>query len=321
VPITITVPKESNEARIDRSLPDLVPNLSRKAAQKLIDEGLVFLNKRRIWMRKFAVKTGDTITIQSLNPGQSTDKTPQKLAKFNLEIISENEDFLIINKPAGYSVEKNKKSTTSPNTIFDLIKHSKLVYPYLELVHRLDKDTSGVLVLAKNFQTQAVLDQLFKERKVYKEYLALCFNSPSEDEGQINYALRRDEKRDNAFKTTDSADGKVSRTDYKVLKVYGDNSASKLLCIPKTGRSHQIRVHLAAINCPILGDKTYSSREFQNTLYPIARRQMLHAQKVSFVFKDKEFTFNAPVPNDFIGIEAQLDKYNANTYNGRDYEG
>jgi len=186
----------------------------------------------------------------------------------DIPIVYENKNLLVVDKPAGLLVHpaKNEKNT--------LINY----FPKAKLVHRLDKDTSGLLLLAKNEHAYNWLKDQFKNRKVTKKYLALVQGVPKQKTGIITKSISRSKKRGRIQTTAPIGKRRTAITRYKLLKTYGE--CSLLEASPKTGRTHQIRVHLASIGHPVVGDKKYKFK--RQSCPPELDRQFLHASYLKF---------------------------------------
>ncbi|MEY4065275.1 MAG: hypothetical protein RIR26_1483 [Pseudomonadota bacterium] len=305
--IKAQVPASLNGARFDIAAAALVEDLSRKKIKEIIDRGGAYLNKRRVLMAKKEVRAGDQIELfwdegRPLS-GQSATRIP-------VGILSENDDFVVINKPAGLPAQSTL--TSSEDTVVHALK---LQYPErfasveLCLVHRLDKETSGVMLLAKSKSAQVQLERLFLERRMKKVYEALCFGIPKSNEGTLHWPLRKDPSRPNTYVAVLGSparggarlpESKAALTKFLVKKTFPSLKASWIECFPETGRTHQIRVHLQALGVPILGDKTYAANVIGHPLAQIATRHMLHASSLSWTQDDgRTFSFEAPLPEDF----------------------
>ncbi|MEK7586605.1 MAG: RluA family pseudouridine synthase [Patescibacteria group bacterium] len=233
------------------------------------------------------------------------------MSKLVIPIIFENENFLVLNKPAGISVHPDGFNQTP--TITDwLIKN----YPELEgvgeamilangteisrpgIVHRLDKDTSGVLVIAKNQKTFLELKEKFKNHKVEKTYQAIVYGEVKKDQGVIDLPIGRSKNDPRKRVASTQADGKLREavTRYEVVEKFKGFSLLKLF--PKTGRTHQLRVHLKAIGYPIVGDTLYAFKNAENLL--TISRQALHANYIKFSLNGESFAFEAPLAKDLI---------------------
>ncbi|MDD5490141.1 MAG: RNA pseudouridine synthase [Candidatus Moranbacteria bacterium] len=222
-----------------------------------------------------------------------------------MKIIFQNKDFVIVDKPAGLAVHSGVgiKEKTLVDFLVDKFPEIKNVGDDPKtrpgIVHRLDKETSGVMVVARNQKTFEYLKNLFKNRKIEKKYLALVHGKLKDREGKIEGEMGRS-KRD--FRKQSLVRGKInvrkerySLTYYKIIKEMKDYSLLEVF--PKTGRTHQIRVHLHSIGHPIVGDKKYSFKEHKKKDFP---RMFLHASEISFVGPEREKEkFFSPLPREF----------------------
>lgn len=207
-------------------------------------------------------------------------------------VIYEDNDILIINKPAGVAVEVDVRS--SEHTVLDDVRET---YPEAVLVHRLDKDTSGLLMVAKNTVASEYYKQLFKERKVKKTYIALVSGVVPKDEGIISLAITRSKKDfRKRIATPRMVEGaRQAETHFKVLQRYKEYTFLEVS--PKTGRTHQIRSHLASIGYPVACDKLYGGKKY--TCPKGLGRQFLHASELEFMTKDgKHVELEAELPSD-----------------------
>lgn len=219
-------------------------------------------------------------------------------------IIEETPDFLIINKPAGIQVHPS--STRDSGTV---VHWSIAHYPEIAgvgdparpgIVHRLDRDTSGLLIIARTKKTFTALKKRFKERTVHKRYFAMVYGVPKAKEGIIATPIARSTRGDRQSAALPGRRVKgiirPAETVYKVLKTF--KNAALIEAEPKTGRTHQIRVHLASIGHPVLGDMLYASRD-SRAFTPLPARQLLHATSLSFELFGQPYSFTAPIPSDF----------------------
>jgi 23S rRNA pseudouridine1911/1915/1917 synthase len=165
------------------------------------------------------------------------------------------------------------------------------------IVHRLDKDTSGIMLIARNQKTFTALKKMFQKRKIEKQYLAWVYGQFLEKEGIIEKALSRSKnyKKQVISKENSVRKSRTAITYYKVKKIASDFSLLEVF--PKTGRTHQIRIHLQSIGHPIVGDKLYKDKK--NIDLPRINRQLLHAEKIQFSLNGEDFSFQAPLPEDF----------------------
>ena len=289
---SIVVPKNLPEQRVDLAIVKLFPHFKRTELRKYLDTGMVFINKKRIWIAKYLVKANELLEINTeLGDGAKT--------RMDLNnIIFENENFMIVNKPAGISVE----DVNHKYPLFNIVKKLDPQYAEIDLypVHRIDKETSGIVIIAKNEQTQQELIEMWSKKLVSKMYQCIVLNVPRKLTGTIDTNIGQHAGR-NQYGTDKRREegGKTALTLYKVNAVLARGLASIVTCQPKTGRSHQLRVHLSSIDCPIMGDKIYSNKFKNNQLFQIANRQMLHASQLKFTLFKQEYNFHAPVPPDF----------------------
>lgn len=295
----ITVEAGSGSLRLDAFLAEFHPGLSRSQAQKIIRESLVNLNGKKVMKAAHKLHVGDVVTF-SVPEKQSS----LSLEKMPLDILYEDKDILAINKPIGLVVHPTSatvgKVTTLVNGLLaylgkDFLQVGNALRP--GIVHRLDKDTSGVMLIARTQLAYLALVKLFAKRQIKKTYLALVSGKLRHKKATIDAPL------DNFFagkKMQVSQHGKNAVTHYHVLQQFEDCSLVEIDL--ETGRTHQIRVHFAAIGHPVIGDQTYGSKKI-NDLYQDKcglTRQFLHAYKLKFIhpFTQKELLIEAPLLTD-----------------------
>ena len=279
-----------NDMRIDRWIRNNLGNIPQGLIEKNLRNGKIKLNNKKI-KSSHKVKVGDKIELFNF---EFKENIIQKKIKFNPsdEIIKENEeliidnndDFIVLNKSAGISVQGGTKSKKNLVDIFaksEIFQNNK---PFS--VHRLDKDTSGVFIMAKHRQSAQLLTSLFRLRKVHKTYLAICHGELEKDSGEWNEDLTR---YDNDKKITEKA-----KTLYKVLD---KNSICSLVEMkPITGRKHQLRKQLYAKGNPIYGDQKY---KLSNSNKAINKNLMLHSYEIKFMINEKKYTYKALLPDYF----------------------
>ena len=287
---------EQGGTRLDRSVVRHVPDVSRAQVQRLIKSGRVLVNGRP---RKpsFEVEAGDKIEVELPEEPEGAI-LPEPV---HLDITFEDDFLLVVNKPAGMVVHP-ALGHTSGTLVNALLAHCPQVanvggVERPGIVHRLDKDTSGLLVVAKDETTRDALQRQFKRRTVQKAYLALVDGRIEPREGIVEAPVGRDRldrKRMAVVRT-----GRDARTKYRVIQYFRDNALLEVQ--PQSGRTHQIRVHLAWIGYPLVGDAVYGSRR-QGLL---RGRHFLHATRLGFVHPGTgtEVVFEAPLP---AGLEAVL---------------
>jgi len=274
-------------ARLDKFVGERCPELSRTYAQKLIAEGFITVNGRPV-KSSFKLAINDRVDI-SEPPESPSPLSPEAIP---LKIVYEDDDLLVVDKPAGLAVHPapGHRSHTLVNAVLGylpgLAEDNESLRP--GIVHRLDKDTSGLILVAKNRVAQANLSDQFKTRSVSKSYLVLVKGILTPESGIIDADIGRDPRNRQRMAVVSS--GREARTDYRVLRYIGNHSLLEIK--PETGRTHQIRVHLAAIGFPVLGDASYGVAS------PHLSRQFLHASKIGFHLPSTgqyvEFTSSLP---------------------------
>lgn len=292
--------------RIDSFLAKNI-DLSRSRIQLLIEEGKIFLNGTRA-KKDTKIKNSDIIEIEY--DAESDTVKPQNIA---LDVIYEDEDILVINKPAGLIVHPagRIKSGTLVNA---LLYHCSFLSDVggeerPGLVHRLDKDTSGVMVIAKNNKAHAFLSKQFKDRLVKKKYTAIVHGCLKQEE-KIETFYGRHPRERKKMSTWGGLDrGKKAITEIKILKRF--KNATVVEAFPKTGRTHQIRVHLASIGHPIIADSVYGTSLFEmpDGTRISDKRQMLHASSIGFTHpvSGKYVEFSAEIPEDMKNILEEIE--------------
>src|SRR5438874_8164135 len=278
--------------RIDRHLVTALPELSRSRIQQLIRSGSVRLNGA-ITRPHQLVRTGDQIELTNPTP-EKIETRPEAIP---LEILFEDDDLIVINKPAGMTVHPG--AGHDEHTLVNALLHHCSTLSGIGgkerpgIVHRLDKETSGCLVAAKNDIAHRELSKQFAERSVDKIYLALVAGKLQKQTGVIEEKIGRHPVHRQRMSVTSSR-GRTAKTEYRVIR--SSDQASLIECRLHSGRTHQIRVHLHHLGHPVLGDKIYAPKVTKN--YP---RQMLHAWKLGFRHpRTGEWkTFEAPLPDDF----------------------
>lgn len=275
--------------------------LSRGFSQKLIKDGRASLQPERRIKPSIKIVTGDIINV-SLPPEETLDLEPEDVP---FEEVYSDSDIIVINKPAGLVVHP------APGHWTGTLVHG-LLYRYPDIgclngvkrpgiVHRLDATTSGLMVVARNGLAQEGLFRDFKARRVEKEYLALCWGTPPSPKGEIRYPIGRDPY--NKLKMAVTEDGRDAWTDYGTI--WSRNGYTLIKCRLHTGRTHQIRVHLSAIRCPLVGDRTYAPSRpspFDE------ERVFLHSWKLSFEHPRTKvrMSFRAPLADELSAVLATI---------------
>ncbi len=292
-----------NNLRIDKYIAENAEDISRSYAAELCEEGLVFVGGNAV-DKKYKPKTGEVIEIELPEP-ESLDLVPEDIP---LSIVYEDEDVIVVNKPQGMVVHP-AAGNTSGTLVNALLYHTGdnlsaingVIRP--GIVHRIDKDTAGLLVVAKNNDAHLALTDQLKERKASRRYYALV-NGNVKNGGTVNKPIGRHPK--DRKKMAVVSGGREAITHYNVLESY--NGYTLLECILETGRTHQIRVHMASIGHSLVGDRSYGiSKEKIKT-----DGQLLFAKTIGFVHpKTKEYMeFSAPLPDYFEEILNKLRRGN-----------
>jgi 23S rRNA pseudouridine1911/1915/1917 synthase len=288
--------------RIDLFLALSEPSLTRARAQKLIEQRAVSVNGKLITRAAHIVRPGAVVTVADVPLESNTVITPKDLS---FSILYEDDHCLIINKPVGLSVHPGAGMAPDAVTILSgvawLYRERKLPFSSGHcLVHRLDKDTSGCLLIAKTPEAHVALQQQFEKRTIGKTYLALVAGVPKETTALIDSPLGRHAQSRTRMAVIGASKTREAKTSYTVLASAKDTSL--LECTLLTGRTHQARVHLRAINHPILGDPAYATDSSVKLSRLLAvPRVCLHAWKITFtpLGSSTPITVTAPLPDDF----------------------
>ncbi|MBI5649305.1 MAG: RluA family pseudouridine synthase [Chloroflexi bacterium] len=308
---------ETGGARLDRYVAEHLPELSRAAVQRLIDDGFIRVNAIA---RKasYRVSAGETITVRVPPPESATPRAE----KIPLDILYEDDDLIVINKPAGMVV--HPAAGHSEGTLVNaMLAHCpNLNVGGVErpgIVHRLDSETSGVIVVAKNDAAMRDLQAQFKARRVKKTYLALVHGTVNPPRGKIDAPIGRDLKHRQKMAVMTSGKTRASVTIYRTLANLGQPHAERSTSLrsaqdagrytlieaqPQTGRTHQIRVHLTFLGFPVVADAIYGKKKNMLGL----ARQFLHAWKLEFALPrdGRAMQFIAPVPEDLRAVLRDL---------------
>ena len=288
-------PYSGPPVRLDRWLSSQKPDISRARWQELIKTGRVRVNNQ-IKKPRYELRANDVVEIE-IPPPEPTELVAQEIP---LNVLFEDADILVLNKPAGLVVHPapGHSSGTLVNALLHHCKDLAGIGGELRpgIVHRLDRDTSGVLVIAKNDCAMAGLVAQFKSREVRKQYAALVWGWPVPEQGTIKTLVGRN-PHDRKKMSVRPTSGRPAITHYETIRKFSE--ASLLRVRIETGRTHQIRVHLAHIGHPVVGDAQYGRARKTNRPVP-ANRQMLHAEQLAFTHPqtDLPLEFRAPIPED-----------------------
>ena len=279
-----------NNMRVDRWLRNKIGKIPQGLIEKTLRLGKIKINEKKI-KSSFKIKTNDKVEIFNFNFEERINSKKIKFVPSNQVIksnenliIDNNDDFIVLNKSAGISVQGGTKSKKNLIDIFSRSKIFEGIKPYS--VHRLDKETSGVFIMAKNRETAQLLTSLFRLRKVHKTYLAICNGELEKNTGEWNDDLIR---YDNGKKIIEKA-----KTTFRVLDK--NSNATLVEMKPITGRKHQLRKQLFNIGHSIFGDKKYKSLSSSKGTN---KNLMLHSHQIRFMINKKKYTYKALIPDYF----------------------
>lgn len=298
---TILIEAEDAGMRIDKFISDRMPDYSRSFIQKLIKENDLTVNNNEI-KSNYKLKAGDEINIVIPEP-KELDIVAEDIP---LDIVYEDKDVILVNKPQGMVVHPAPGHFTGTlvNAIMyhckdDLSGINGVMRP--GIVHRIDKDTSGVLIICKNDKAHESIAKQLKDHTITRKYNAIVYNNLKEDEGKINAPIGRHPVNRKQM-AVNPINGKEAITHYKVLERINQYTYVELQL--ETGRTHQIRVHMTSINHPLLGDPVYGPKSDRFKL----KGQVLHARVLGFVHPttNEYMEFEAPLPNYFTGLLKKL---------------
>lgn len=295
---SLKVTPEQDGLRLDHYLAK-AKSFSRKKAKQLIDEGRVFLADRKIIIASWEVKAGETWSVRM--PGDTAVPRRERYLKVHYE----DKDVLVVEKPPGVACESTAQTLTSTlvDDINDYIRraHPDIQYPYVGLMHRLDRETSGLMVYTLSREANVLSDQ-FKRHTIVRHYFALVEGRMVQSEGRIESAIVKDlaakGKKMKTLKARRGAEG-FAATEFRVVERYRDSTLVEARL--ETGRTHQVRVHLASLGHPVVGDKLYGSKF-------AAQRHALHSAYLEFKhpLSGKKMIFRSKPPNDFQKLQDKL---------------
>jgi 23S rRNA pseudouridine955/2504/2580 synthase len=290
----VIVTKDDDGIRIDRWFQRHYQGIPFSLIAKLLRKKRVKINGKRAKLAQ-RVEEGDTLFFPDIKQEDSSEpmRLPENLVKaLQGSVIYMDDDIIVLNKPAGLAVQGGSKIKYCVDNLAECLKYDYEEKP--KLVHRLDKETSGVLLLARRTAIAAQLASSFKQRDLKKTYLALVHGHPRPHEGKIDVSLEKISER-GFEKTGKSEKGKRAITNYKLLDHIADD-ASLLELDLVTGRTHQIRAHLSLINCPIVGDRKYNKKD--QVEFPVDNL-LLHAHHMTIELDGTQMSFTAPLPKYF----------------------
>ena len=287
--------------RLDKVLASELKDRSREFIMRLIDEGEVLVNDKKA-KNSYRVKENDEITI-NIPEAKNLDATPQDIP---LDIVYEDDDIIVINKPRDLVVHPSNghEDGTLVNALLAHCTNLSGINGVKRpgIVHRIDKDTTGLLVVAKNDYAHEFLAKQLEDHTLHREYIALVKGVIKEEDGKIIAPIGRD-KYNRQKMAVDVKNGKPAVTHFHVLKRF--NQYTLISCVLETGRTHQIRVHMNYIGYPIEGDLVYGPKS--HLLFD--KGQLLHAEKLILIHPKtkKKMTFTAPLPKDFQDVIDNLE--------------
>jgi len=318
-----TVDPKQSILRIDKFLVDRLPNVSRNRIQAALTAGFIKVNTLDV-KSNYKIRPGDDIKVYLPEPPRDSEVIPENIP---LNIVHEDDDLLVVNKPAGMVVHPAYNNWTG-TLVNGLAYHFKNLPTMKDnegrpgLVHRIDKDTSGLLVIAKTEMAMTKLARQFFDHKIERTYNALVWGEPKEDEGTIDVNVGRSLKDRRVTATFPDADfGRMAITHYTVIKKL--RYVSLLQCNLETGRTHQIRAHMKYIGHPLFNDATYGGNQilkgtvfskyktFVQNCFKIIPRQALHAKTIGFIHPaNKQFVqFDSALPEDFSAVLKKWEGY------------
>lgn len=322
---SIIIDKGQDQLRIDKFLVNRIEGATRNKVQKAINAGMVLVNDKEI-KSNYKVKPLDSIIVYSDMSPEETDVVPEKM---DLNIVYEDADLMIINKPAGIVVHPGSGNYTG--TLLNGVSYylqqqnpnlSEDTLPRFGLVHRIDKNTSGLLVLAKTDKAMRHLAKQFFDHTTSRKYVALAWGDIQNEKGTIVAHVGRNLRFRKLFEAYPEGDhGKDATTHYEVLERFG--YVTLVQCVLETGRTHQIRVHMKYIGHPLFNDDFYGGdkivkgtvftkyKQFVDNCFSICKRQALHAKTLGFIHPTtgEQMFFEAPLPDDMEQVIEKWRKY------------
>lgn len=293
---------EPHRERLDKFLVTCLPGLSRSRLQALIRAGQVLVDGQPAHKTGQELEQGMSVEVM-IPPARPTGLIPEDIP---LDIIFENRDLILVNKPAGMVVHP-AAGHSSGTLVHAALAHA----PEMEgiggeqrpgIVHRLDKNTSGLILLAKNDKTHRMLQDQFRLRQVKKVYIALVDGHPPSPDGRVEAAIGRDLKNRKLMSVVSEDKGRSAASEYHTIETFPQHTLLEVH--PTTGRTHQIRLHMAFLGCPIAGDTVYGHR---HSTIPV-QRHFLHAARLTLVVPGEHSsrTFTAPLPPELEQVLREL---------------
>lgn len=323
--MNLVVDRGQEPMRLDKFLVARIENASRNKVQQAIESGRVLINGKQV-QSNHKIKPGEEIVVYSDREVQGEDIIPEQMP---LNIFYEDDDILIINKPVGLVVHPgsgNPRGTLINGVAWHLLQQNAdlnaEVLPRFGLVHRIDKNTSGLMVLAKTEKAVASLAKEFFNHTIHRQYIALVWGDVAEDSGTINAHIGRHQRFRKIFDAyPDGEYGKEAITHFKVLERFG--YVTLIQCELETGRTHQIRVHMKHIGHPLFNDEVYGGdrivkgtvfskyKQFVDNCFEICPRHALHAKTIGFIHPRtrQEVVFDSEIPDDMAQLITKWRNY------------
>tara|TARA_B100001029_G_C15026367_1_gene433885 strand:- start:156 stop:1163 length:1008 start_codon:yes stop_codon:yes gene_type:complete len=307
--------KGQDALRVDKFLMNFLVNASRSKIQQSAKEGYIHVNGAPV-KSNYKVKSGDVVTVEYKNPPREKELIPQDIP---INIVYEDNDILIVNKDAGMVVHPGFGNWEG--TLVNALAFHFKNLPNMGndnrpgLVHRIDKNTSGILLIAKNEQSMRILSEKFANREVYRKYFALVWGDMKEKEGTITGHIGRSLKNRKVMDVFHNGEfGKHAVTHWRILEKFG--YATLIECKLETGRTHQIRAHFKSIGHPLFNDEDYGGnriikgttftkyKQFIQNCFKICPRQTLHAKSLEFEhpITEEKMKFDSDLPLDFSSL-------------------
>ncbi len=318
VRVTITI--EQDGQRLDSALFALGVGLSRRKIRMVIDQGGVYLNRSRMRIASRPVRVGDQVEMVYQTEALTTKQATDEITLLATDVLHNERGLIAINKPPGLPSQATRDQAVvhAERSLNTLLASQGLAEKQLILLHRLDKETSGILLFGTNTDVATFVTGEFRERRIEKQYLAVVYGVPENKKFEMSCYLSDIDKRTGSVRKV-SAGGKSSHTSFELLASSSRGEVSLILCRPTTGRSHQIRVHLELSGHPIVGDKKYGQRSLASlpeAWRPFARYHLLHAMRLRIPPQapgGQSVSLAAPVPKQFESFlkVAQIDRLSA----------
>lgn len=293
----LEISEANDQQRLDNFLIRYLKGVPKTRIYRMVRKGEVRVNKSRVDV-SYKLATGDIVRVPPVRVAETNDVVVQPTLRYSLEnhILYEDDGFIVLNKPAGFAVHGGSGIGSG---VIEALRQIRPRQKFLELVHRLDKDTSGCLLIAKKRSVLKVLHEMFRSDGMQKTYLALLVGQFKRKKQRVDVPLLKNVGRGGERMVTVSQAGKAAETLFIRLKTYQD--ATLVHAAPKTGRTHQIRVHAAWLGHPIVGDERYGESDVNKAFRKHGyKRLFLHAEQLQFnhPVTGKNLHFTAPLPDD-----------------------